>query len=268
MSASRTVGKLAKWSAAGVGMGVAAYATYAGVTWLRYGHVGPSKEDDDQLLDQFMPTYDVVDRHQTHVEAPAEVTFAAACEIELQASPLIRAIFRGRELLLGSTPDSVERPRGLVALTESLGWGVLAEVPDREIVIGAVTQPWEANVVFRSVAPAEFSEFQEPGFVKIAWTLRADPLDDRHSIFRTETRATATDLDARIRFRRYWSFLSPGIILIRRGMLGSLRTEARRRVRDGWIPGGDEANEEDSQRRNEANEDERRKDVPGPATSR
>jgi len=236
MNASRTVGKLAKWSAAGVGVGVAAYATYAGVTWLRYGHVPSSHEDTDQLLDEFMATYDVVDHHQTHVEAPVEVTFAAACEIELQASPLVRAIFKGLEFLMGSTLEQGARPRGLVALAESLGWGVLAEVPGREIVMGTVTQPWEANVVFRAVPAAEFSDFHDPGFVKIAWTLRADPVDDQHSEFHTETRAIATDLDARIRFRRYWSFLSPGIILIRRAMLNSLRVEARRRVREGWSP--------------------------------
>ena len=261
MNASRTVGKLAKWSAAGMGVGVAAYATYAGVKWLQYGHVGPSKDDDDddELLDDFMPTYDVVDRHRTHVQAPPEVTFAAACEIELQASPLVRAIFKGRELLLGTTPDHVDRPRGLVALTESLGWGVLAEIPGREVIIGAVTQPWEANVVFRHVAPQDFSDFHEAGYVKIAWTLRADPVGDQHSVFRTETRAIATDLDARIRFRRYWSFLSPGITLIRRTMLNSLRVEALRRANEG--------NGEDSQRSNEVNEDERRKDAPGHPTN-
>ena len=267
MNTSRTtIGKLAKWSAAGVGVGVAAYATYAGVTWLRYGRVPSSREESDHLLDGFMATYDVVDHHHTHVAAPADVTFETACEIELQDSPLVRAIFKGRELLLGSSPNGMTRPRGLVALTESLGWGVLAEIPGREIVMGAVTQPWEANVVFRGLPPAEFVEFQEPGYVKIAWTLKADPLDEQHSMFRTETRAIATDVSARVRFRRYWSFLSPGIILIRRAMMSSLRAEAERRMRA--ARGGDEENEEDSQRRNEVNEDVRRKDPPGhPATS-
>jgi hypothetical protein len=225
-----TSGRVAKWSAAGVGVGVAAYATYAGVTWLRYGHPSSSIAETDELLDGFMATYDVVDRHQTHVAAPADVTFAAACEIELQDSPLVRAIFKGRELLLGSMPDEGERPRGLVAFTESLGWGVLAEVPGREIVLGAVTRPWEPNVVFRAVPTEEFSDFNEPGYVKIAWTLKAEPVDDQQSVFRTETRAIATDVGARVRFRRYWSFLSPGIIVIRRAMLSSLRAEAERRA--------------------------------------
>jgi hypothetical protein len=225
-----TIGKVAKWSAAGIGVGAAAYATYAGVTWLRYGRASASKDETDELLDEFMATYDVVDRHRTHVAAPADVTFAAACEIELQDSPLVRAIFKGRELLLGSMPDEGERPRGLVALTESLGWGVLAEVPGREIVMGAVTRPWEPNVVFRAVPSEEFRDFNEPGYVKIAWTLKAEPVDDEQSVFRTETRAIATDVAARVRFRRYWSFLSPGIILIRRAMLSSLRAEAERRA--------------------------------------
>jgi hypothetical protein len=67
--------------------------------------------------------------------------------------------------------------------------------------------------------------------VKIAWTLRADPEGDSASTFRTETRVLATDADARRRFRRYWAYLSPGIILIRMSMLGPLKREAERRAR-------------------------------------
>ena len=97
--------------------------------------------------------------------------------------------------------------------------------------MGAVTQPWRADVVFRSLPPHEFVEFDEPGYVKIAWTLRADTRDATTSTFRTETRALATDATARFKFRRYWAFLSPGIVLIRRASLKPLRTEAERRAR-------------------------------------
>jgi hypothetical protein len=65
------------------------------------------------------------------------------------APPLVRAIFKTREVVLGSEPDALARPRGLLALTKSIGWGVLAEIPGREVVMGAVTQPWYADVVFR-----------------------------------------------------------------------------------------------------------------------
>jgi len=94
-----------------------------------------------------------------------------------------------------------------------------------------VTQPWQPNVVFRGLAPEEFRVFREPGYVKIIWTLRADPVGDTESIFRTETRVATTDPAARAKFRWYWARFSPGIILIRRLMLGPLRADAERRAR-------------------------------------
>ena len=141
-----------------------------------------------------------------------------------------RTIIRARELILGATPDHRPRPHGLLAETQSLGWGVLADVPDRELVAGAVTRPWEANVTFRALPPDRFAAFNEAGYVKIAWTLRADPISPTESVFRTETRVMATDPGARSKFRRYWSFLSPGIIVIRWAVLGPLKREAERRA--------------------------------------
>jgi len=188
-------------------------------------------EEADPLLDRFIPVYDVVERHHVRINAPAEIAFAAACEADLMRSTIVRAIFKGRELLLGSEPDKAARPRGLLAFTRSIGWGVLAEVPGREVVVGAVTQPWKADVVFRAITPDGFATFEEPGYVKIVWTLRADPAGAHASIFRTETRAVATDADARSKFRRYWSVFSPGIVAIRRMMLGPVKAEAERRAR-------------------------------------
>jgi hypothetical protein len=182
------------------------------------------------LLDEFMPVYDVAERHHVHVAAPAGVTFAAARDQDLMAMPIVEAIFRARQILLGGELDETTRPRGLVALTKSLGWGVLAEIPDRELVMGAVTQPWLPNVRFRSLPPGEFVTFNEPDFVKIVWTLRADAAGADSSIFRTETRAVATNASARAKFRRYWSFLSPGIILIRWASLNPLKKAAERRA--------------------------------------
>ena len=216
----------------GVGVAAGAYGAYAAVTWFRYGR--PSRlepESQDPLLERFMPSCDVAERHHVRVSAPAEITFAAAREADLMESPVARAIFRAREVMLGSEPVRTTRPRGLLAMTQSLGWRVLAEVPDREVVVGAVTQPWKANVTFRGLSPDEFSTFDEPGYVKIAWTLRADPITETESVFRTETRVVATDASARAKFRRYWSFLSPGIIAIRWLMLQPVKAEAERRAR-------------------------------------
>jgi hypothetical protein len=120
----------------------------------------------------------------------------------------------------------------LLADVQSLGWVVLAETPGQEIVVGAVTRPWEANVTFGSLPAETFGAFNEPDYVKIAWTLRADTSGVTTSIFRTETRALATDPSARAKFRRYWSFLSPGIFLIRWMMLGPVKAETERRTQE------------------------------------
>jgi len=93
-------------------------------------------------------------------------------------------------------------------------------------VVGAVTQPWKAEVVFRALPPEEFAAFAEPGYVKIAWTLRADPISATHSVFRTETRVAATDAPARAKFRLYWSVFSPGMALIRLALLRPLKRDA------------------------------------------
>jgi len=236
MSAMRSGNRLRtalKWSAGAVGFATAAYATYVGVAWVRYGRPDPPKPyDADSLLDRFMPTYEVVERRHIFVAAPAEITFAAACEADLLHSPIIRAIFRTREFVLGSQRDSAEHPRGVLAFTKSIGWSVLAEVPGREIVMGSATQPWNPNVVFRRVTPEEFVTFNEPDYVKIAWTLRVHPIGEHNSIFRHETRVMTTDPAARAKFRRYWAFFSPGIKLIRWLVLEPLRTEAERRAAD------------------------------------
>lgn len=215
-----------------IGIGCAAalcgYAAYVAYAFGRYGHPhAPSAQDQDGLLDRFIPVYDVVERHHVTVDAPADRVLEAAGRQELLRLPVVRTIFRAREVLLGATPDRADRPRGLLAETASLGWLVLAEIPGREIVVGAVTRPWEANVTFRGIPPESFAAFTEPGYVKIVWTLRADPVGPDRAIFRTETRAVATDAFARRQFRRYWSFLSPGIIGIRWLAAAHLKREVR-----------------------------------------
>ena len=204
----------------------AAYAGYAAVTWWRYGRASGG---EDEWLDEFLPDYEVVERHQVRVRAPAEVTYATACELDVEDVWVARWLMRMREWLLGSRVRRSDRPRGMKAGMQAIGWGVLREVTGRELVMGAVTKPWEAEVVFRAVEAEQFRGFGEEGFVKIAWTLRADAWGEWESRFRTETRVVACGAEARRRFRWYWAWLSPGIILIRWGMLGLVRREAERR---------------------------------------
>ena len=195
--AARVIRAVTRIVVTGLGVAAATYAGSAAVTWYRYGSPQPgTPEEADPLLDRFMAAYEVVERHNVRVRAPAKITLAAAYEQNLLASPVIRAIFKARELALGSTPDERARPQALLPQMLALGWGILAEVPGHEIVMGAVTQPWDPNPRFRALGPEHFAAFDEPDYVKIVWSLRADAVGAHESIFRTETRAVATD-DAR-----------------------------------------------------------------------
>ena len=232
MSAKSILRSTGRWLAVGVGFAAASYVAYVGYAWVHYGNVSPAArpEEQDALLDRFIPSYEVADRHQIRINAPADITFEAATEMNLQQSPIIRAIFKGREWIMRSHPVRQPESVSFIDQMRGIGWGVLAEEPGREIVMGAVTQPWLADVVFRPLPPVEFAAFHDPNYVKIVWTLRADPVGPAESVFRTETRAVATDPVARAKFRRYWSFLSPGIILIRWASLAPLKADAERRA--------------------------------------
>lgn len=175
-----------------------------------------------------MPEYEVAERHTIRVTAPAKITFDAATNFDLQNSKIINGLFRTRKFILGGQRSKPVLPQPLIPWAEALGWGVLAQIPGREVVMGSVTKPWEPNVVFRALPTGEFADFNKPGYVKIIWTLRADSVGATESIARTDTRVTTTDPGARAKFRLYWAFLSPGILLIRRVALAMIKKEAER----------------------------------------
>jgi hypothetical protein len=217
--------------AIGAGVAAAAYAGLVTFNRLRYGKGSCARHgDDSRLLDRFMPAPEVIEHHRIHIAAPADVVLATAKSMAVLDSRLIRAIFKAREVALRAQPDTRPHPRALLEQMQSIGWVVLAERANREIVLGSVTRPWEPEPEFRSVPAAEYLEFSEPGYVKILWTLRAEPLGDGESMFHTETRVATTDAEARAKFRTYWSFVAPGVELIRLAMLRPLKKAAERRA--------------------------------------
>lgn len=225
--------KRASWIA-GSSLGAVAlgWLGYAATAWYRYGKP-TSRAKHATLLDRYMPIFEVTEHHEIRVGAPAAISYDAVRAMDLEASFFVRTIFRAREVLMRGTHPTGPTPHGLVEQTLALGWRVLAEEPGRQIVIGAATRPWESDPEFRGLSAAEFMTFDEPGYVKIAWTVGAEPLGPESSVVWTETRVSTTDADARARFRRYWSVFSPGILLIRREGLRVVRAVAERRYHAG-----------------------------------
>jgi hypothetical protein len=143
-----------RWLFAGIGVAAGSYAAYAATAWYRYGRIGPSgdRDDRDALLDRFMPFYEVAERHHVEVNAPAAVVFEAASNMYLQQSPIIRAIFKAREFVMGSHPPPESERRPFLAQMRDIGWGVLAEEPGREVVMGSLHRSMQQR------APASYDE--------------------------------------------------------------------------------------------------------------
>jgi hypothetical protein len=209
------------------------YGIYFVVTWINYGRVARNvSTPNGALLDQFLPTYEASEWHEARVAAPASVTYGVGKEVDPNRSPLVRAIFQARQSLMGGKGEAALPSRPLLQMTKELGWGVLAEVPGRVIVMGAFTQPWQAQVRFQALPPDQFAAFHQPGYVKIIWTIEADSVGPSQSVARTQTRVETTDPESRARFRTYWSKFSPGILLIRKQILEQIKSEAERQARE------------------------------------
>jgi hypothetical protein len=142
------------------GAAIASFAAYSGWAWARYGNAHPERRPPDPLLDRFLPGPDVDEYHQHTIRAPAPVTFAVAKQHDFQASPLLWGMFWLREgvpALLRGRLYRREGSRSFLDWLLAAGWGVLAEHPGREFVVGCYTRPWQGQVRFQSLPPRDGS---------------------------------------------------------------------------------------------------------------
>ena len=181
------------------------------------------------ILDRFLPAPQVAERFEITIRAPASLVMDVATTLDMQSIASVKAIFRARELLMGSARGPVRKSQGILAETAALGWGVLAAEPGHFVACGALCQPWLADVRFTPVPADESAACAPPDQVKIVWSLEALSRGPALTRFAQETRAMGTDAGARLRFRRYWRWARFGIVAIRLLLLPAVRREAERR---------------------------------------
>lgn len=167
------------------------------------------------LLDDFLPQWDVRERHEVLVPLPPDLAYQAVKELDLSRSLLIRMLFSLRGLPSGNSLT-------LQNLT-TVGFVVLAEDPPAEIVLGLTGRFWKMRGGIRRLNADEFVSFADPGFVKAAWNFRVQQSASGSTVS-TETRVFATDERSRRSFRRYWIFVRPFSGLIRREALRLIKS--------------------------------------------
>ena len=197
----------------GVGVGLAF------VGWRRpwRRHIQPSR-----MLDEFVPGAQFRDTIAVDVAAPPQRVFQALQEVTLRDMPVAWAVGELRYLpgrLTGHASSAPAGPGGPVGdrpfLSLILNEGgsiVLAEHADEEVVIGSIGRlhdPLDQALVPLD-GPAAFRAFAEPGFEKLAMSMRAQPIGAHRTTAVLEHRTLALDGGARRRFSRYWLAIKPG----------------------------------------------------------
>jgi hypothetical protein len=147
------------------------------------------------LIDQFLPRYDFAVVHAQVFRVPPETCLRAARNLDLFRHPAIRVLLDLRALPQRAASRVTGRRGGeghvpatfRVEDMTRYGWQLLGENPG-EIVLGQVGRPWKAAGATGGAvaAPAEFAAYDQPGYAKIALSLRVDPRGTASSILTME----------------------------------------------------------------------------------
>lgn len=162
-------------------------------------------------LDDFLPSYDVRERHERSVPGTPELAVAAALGIPVAPDGLVRTLFRLRGLPGGGSVSGAMR---------ALGFRPLVEEPDC-IVLGAAGRPWSPRSPFVPFDKAGSGE------IRMLFDITAVPNGEGSSLLATETRVAATDPRARRAFRAYWLAVGPFSGLVRRRWLAAAERALR-----------------------------------------
>lgn len=169
------------------------------------------------LIDEFMPTYDVHERHEIDIHAPVEKVYAAINSCDLSGSRIIRWLF-----LLRGMPRSAVTIQGL----HEIDFALLGEVPGQEILLGLVGRFWAFCGDLQPVDAAGFRKFDKTGYAKATWNFTLAERADARTHVVTETRVQCMDETSRKRFLLYWRLIGPFSALIRRRMLRLIKRQA------------------------------------------
>jgi hypothetical protein len=198
------------------------------------------------LLDHFVDSPDAAIASHLIVDAPAHTTFDAARTLDLLEiqTPLLSASFWVR----GLPAKILHRPEpevaGKLTLEDDLGlpgWMLLDQSPGHEIVFGAIGVFWTPTIRWNlDVTPADFAEFDEPGWGKIACSYSALPYGDHRTLLTYECRTLTTDADSRRRFHRYWWVIRPFVQHIMNATVRTIagHAEARALTAGAGVVGG------------------------------
>jgi hypothetical protein len=193
-----------------------------------------SERSAASILDRLVPSFQATERHATTIVASADQVWAALAQVTVGELGLFRLLMSLRVLpgrLLRRPPARFDADEPLLVWAVRFGFTILDEDARRELVVGAIGQPWRL-ARGRGIAIGggeDFAAFDQVGYAKMAANFRLVPLAGGRAIqLSTETRVACTDAASARRFARYWWLIRPASGAIRRSWLAAIKRRAER----------------------------------------
>jgi hypothetical protein len=165
--------------------------------------------------------------HKIRINAPASIVYESLFWLDFNDVWLVRILetVRTGKLIVRSRV-----PTHLHQRLESTGFVILAEVPNKELVMGIAGRFWRPDGGrCMDLTADDFVGFVRAGYAKVAWnfSMRADSAEQ--TVLSTDTRIKCFGSTARWKFRIYWSLIYPFAGLIRKTILRRVKSEAESR---------------------------------------
>ena len=179
-------------------------------------------------LDDWMPRWQIRERHIIPIAAPPEKVFAAIHAVRADDIFLFRTLIAIRRC--GQTgPESImnaPEQKPILDVATQTTFVLLADEPPRELVIGTVVAaPPRARASGR-LTPELFQKKLQPGVALATMNFLVTPDDHGGSTISTETRIYANNKSVLRRFAIYWRVIHPGSDIIRRMWLRAVKQRA------------------------------------------
>jgi hypothetical protein len=134
------------------------------------------------ILDRLVPTFQAVERHSAMIAASADQVWAALSQVTTGELRLFRLLMGVRVLpgrLARSPRARFDADEPLLGWAVRFGFTVLGEDARRELVFGAIGQPWRlagGRGMVAVVDGNDFAAFDRAGYAKMAANFRLDPI--------------------------------------------------------------------------------------------
>jgi len=186
-------------------------------------------------LDQFAAVYQFSESHSIRISASKEQVYRALKLVTAEEIVFFRTLTWLRRFGRPGPEGTLNLPPHvpLLDVATRTSFLVLAEEPDREIVLGtlvAAPRGWRPS---GKPTPDGFKAFfvttNTPGFASATMNFRLEDAGTTACTLTTESRVYATDASTRRRFALYWRAIYPGSALIRRMWLRAITRRAESR---------------------------------------